>query len=176
MERIEEKVKEQIQKLKRLPPKITHWVGTTESIVVHTILFVGAFLLPHFGYDFDKILLIVTTIVSLEAVYLAIFIQMTVNRSMEGIVEVEEDIGEIHEEVKELGTDVEEISKDVEEISEDVVEISEDIDKIQEEDAEQETEEERTKITLEKIETDIQRLLTDIETLKQQNKNIPPTS
>jgi cell division protein FtsL len=66
----------------------------------------------------DKILLILTTAVSLEAIYLAIFIQMTVNRNTQSIEDIEEDIEDIQEDVEELSEDVEDISEDIDAIQE----------------------------------------------------------
>lgn len=139
--------------------KITNWIGTPGSIFVHTLFFAGAFSLYFFGISINNILLVLTTVVSLEAIYLAIFIQMTVNKNLES-VEV------VREEVKEISDDVEEISTDVEEISEDIEEISEDIDKIQEEEKQENITDEKTKMTLEKIEERLQKILGDIESLK----------
>jgi len=72
------------------------------------------------GISASDILLILTTIVSLEAIYLAIFIQMTVNKHSEELEEVSEDIGEIQEDVEEIQKDVDEIQEDVEDIQEEV--------------------------------------------------------
>ncbi|MEK7636100.1 MAG: hypothetical protein AAB362_00185 [Patescibacteria group bacterium] len=158
-------MKEYIQKLENVSTRVTEWIGTTGSLVVHTIFFIIALALPFFGLSVDNVLLILTTIVSLEAIYLSIFIQMTVNRHAESLEEVQEDVQEISE-------DVEEISKDVEEISIDVDEISEDVDKINEEEQKDNIDDERTKVTLEKIEGGLQKLLLDIETLKQQKHDL----
>lgn len=89
--------------------KMTEWVGSTSSIVVHTALFALAFILPFFGFPFDRMLLILTTAVSLEAIYLVIFIQMTVNRNTESLEEVEHDIDEIQEDIDEIIEDVDEV-------------------------------------------------------------------
>jgi uncharacterized protein YoxC len=113
--------------------QLTSWVGSVASLIVHTLVFAGSFAIAFLGYaDFDRVLLMVTTIVSLEAIYLAIFIQMTVNRQSKELHDVSEDVEEIQEEVEEISKDVEEISEDVEEISKDVDEISEDVEEIQE--------------------------------------------
>jgi len=64
----------------RLSDSITEWMGSNASILIHTILFTGFFLLRFFGVSLDGILLALTTIVSLEAIYLAIFIQRSVNK------------------------------------------------------------------------------------------------
>ena len=147
------------QKQKSAVVRITEWVGTGESAIVHTIFFAGSFALIFLGVARDTIFLALTTVVSLEAIYLSIFIQMTVNRNTKSLEGVEEDIGEIQEDVKEIETDVEEISEDVEELSED-------LDKIQERDEEEVIVETKTHAALGKIEQDLQRLLADIEALK----------
>lgn len=66
----------------------------------------------------DRMLLLLTTVVSLEAIYLSIFIQMSLNFTRESLAEVEEDIDEIQEDVGEIQEDVDEIQEDVEEIEE----------------------------------------------------------
>lgn len=140
--------------------RATKWIGTTESLIAHTIIFGASFAFMFAGVAADTVLLVLTTIVSLEAIYLSIFIQMTVNRNTESLQEVEEDIDEIQEDVKELESGVDEISEDVEEISSD-------IDKIQEKDAEETKEEADTRKAMENIEATMKRLLDDITALKQ---------
>lgn len=81
--------------------KLTGWIGTPISLILHTMFFIGIFTLRYFGVTTDYILLILTTAVSLEAIYLSIFIQMTVNRNTESLEEVEEDIEDIQEDVTE---------------------------------------------------------------------------
>lgn len=154
--------RDKIRKVAKLSEKITHWIGSGSSIIVHTIFFIGIFSLRYFNYTTEEILLILTTAVSLEAIYLAIFIQMTVNRNTA-------DIEDIVEDVQELGEDVEEISEEVEDIGEDIEEISEDIEELQE-DEEEETEEEKRQrqVTFEKLEISLQKLLSDVEALKQE--------
>lgn len=132
--------------------KMTEWVGTPTSIVVHSILFVLAFLFYFIGVQIEIILLVVTTLVSLEAIYLALFIQLTVNRQAESLEDVGEDIEEIQEDVQgleggfgEIAEDVEglegnvkKMRRNVEELEADVEDISEDIDRFYlEEDKEQ---------------------------------------
>ncbi len=89
--------------------KITRALGSPASLVVHTILFIGAFLLPYFGFSLDRVLLGLTTIVSLEAIYLSLFIQMTVNRNTESLEGVEEEIEEIQEDIGEITDDIDEL-------------------------------------------------------------------
>lgn len=81
--------------------KLTKWVGTPYSVIFHSFLFVGIPALGLLGFDLRTVLLIFTTWLSIEAIYLAIFIQMTVNRNTESLEEVEEDIEDIQEDVDE---------------------------------------------------------------------------
>jgi len=145
---------------------ITRAVGSPRSIIIHSILFLGSFGLATCGsfglatwgfIDFDRMLLILTTIVSLEAIYLAIFIQMTINYQSQSIAEVQEDVEEIQEDVEEISEDVGELQEDVEEISEDV--------------AEEDVEEDKQQKALDVIHHDLQRLLIDVERLKNNKPN-----
>ncbi|MBO9618214.1 MAG: DUF1003 domain-containing protein [Niabella sp.] len=113
-------------RLEHIADIATRWIGSTSSLLVHTLLFIVSFLLPALHITtFDKMLLVLTTLVSLEAIYLAIFIQMTVNKNSLDIENIQEDIEEIQEDVEEMQEDVEEIQEDVEEIQEDVEELQE---------------------------------------------------
>lgn len=119
--------------LEKVANGIIWWVGSIQSLVFHSIFFIICFALPIFNIvEFEHMLLVLTTIVSLEAIYLAIFIQMSVNKSSEHIEDLKEDVNEIQEDIDEIQEDIEEIQEDVEEIQEDVEEIQEDIDEIQE--------------------------------------------
>lgn len=151
--------------------RITRAVGSPPSIFLHSVFFLGCFALAFSGViDFDRMLLVLTTIVSLEAIYLAIFIQMTINYQGQAIAEVSEDVEEIQEDVEEISEDVGEIQEDVEELQEDVEEISEDVEEMSEEEETEEQAEERRKTeqkqTLVTIQEDLKRLLLDIEKLK----------
>jgi len=147
--------------------KITAGVGSMTSLVIHTILFIAALLIgAEHILSWDTVLLVLTTGVSLEAIYLAIFIQMSVNQQSKVIKDVEHDVDEIKEDVDEIQEDVGEIQEDVDEIQKDIDAIEEDVDEIQEDD-EQESEEKKVyRETLATISSDLQRLLADIENLK----------
>jgi ABC-type multidrug transport system fused ATPase/permease subunit len=95
----------------RISDKATEWIGSTGSIIFHTIFFIVIFLLYFLHISFDVIMLFLTTIVSLEAIYLSIFIQRAVNKQRETL----EDVGETLEDVEESLEDVEESLEDVEE-------------------------------------------------------------
>ncbi len=141
------------------------------SIYVHTILFLVFLTLPLFtNVSYESTLLILTTIVSLEAIYLALFIQISVNRQGKDIEEIQEDVEDISE-------DIEEVHEHVEDLAEDVEEIQEDMDKAEKEEEQEEKEEEQEEILenkrkeeqrvrLEKIENTLEVLLKEISGLK----------
>ncbi len=113
-------------KLDAIAQKATAWVGSVQSLIVHTVFFIICLVLPIFKvFSFDQMLLVLTTVVSLEAIYLAIFIQMSVNKSQEQIEDIQEDLEDIQEDIEEIGEDIEEITEDIDEIQEDIQEINE---------------------------------------------------
>jgi peptidoglycan hydrolase CwlO-like protein len=164
-----------------LPPtaieKVITWIGSVPSMIFHSCVFLGFLILVLIGpFPRDLVLLVWNTIVSLEAIYLAIFIQFSVNRNTVSLREVEEDIDEIQEDVEDLGEDLEEIQEDIEEMSEDVEEMSEDVEEMQkdleelneEEEAEEQMHRDHAK-NIDKLTEDIRRVLKDLETLKEKN-------
>jgi TolA-binding protein len=151
--------------------RIVASVGSVGSLLVHSAAFALFFLLAVFGVlSWDRMLLVLTTILSLEAIYLAIFIQITVNKHTQSLREVEEDIDEIQEDVEELGEDMEDIQEDLEEISEDIEEISEDIEELNEDDDDEPEAPKGKKPTkaetLEQLTKDVARVLADLEAMK----------
>ncbi|MBI3572551.1 hypothetical protein HY091_03430 [Candidatus Kaiserbacteria bacterium] len=133
--------------------RITKWIGSVQSLVFHSVLFLGLFALTVAGiFPRDLVLLVWNTIVSLEAIYLAIFIQLTVNRHSEELEEVGEDVEVIQETVDELGEGVEDIQDTVEEMTED--------------EQREEERKQRQAVTLESLTADVKRVLTDLEALK----------
>ena len=125
----EKEKKEKVDFLVRVTDGVMWWIGSIPSLIVHSILFLTAFLLPVFGVvEFDKMLLVLTTVLSLEAIYLAIFIQMSVNRSQEHIEDLKEDVNEIQEDIEDIQEDIEEISEDIDDIQEDIEDIAEEED------------------------------------------------
>lgn len=148
------------QKLERTALSATHWIGSIESLIIHTAVFVSAFALVLFGVSFDRVLLALTTVLSLEAIYLAIFIQMSVNQNTMQLAQVEKDVEEIQEDIDEIQEDVEEIAEDVDEIQADVEHIEKDIDEIQED--------------VQEIEKDVDEIQEDVEDLtEEENKSTP---
>lgn len=140
-------MKQENHRLQKTALAVTRWIGSPASIITHTIVFAACFVLAFMQIlPFDRMLLILTTVVSLEAIYLAIFIQMTINVHSEALEEVEQDIDEIQE-------DIDEIQEDVEEIHE-----------VEKKEEERDTREHQT---IEQIHAGLSKLLADIEKIKQ---------
>ena len=94
---------------------ITKWIGSIQSVTLHTIVFIISFILPFMKIlTFERMLLGLTTIVSLEAIYLSIFIQMSLNMSHENIEILQEDIGEIQKDVDQIGEGIDEMLEEEE--------------------------------------------------------------
>jgi len=114
--------------IEKITLKIIHGVGSVNSLIIHTILFILSFVFILLGFNATIVLLILTTVVSLEAIYLSILIQMSVNLQSKKLSDIQEDVDDIQEDVEEIQEDVEEIQKDVEEIQDDEEEEDEDDD------------------------------------------------
>jgi peptidoglycan hydrolase CwlO-like protein len=152
-----------IKSLEKTALSATHWIGSIESLIIHTIVFISAFLSILFGVSFDRVLLALTTVLSLEAIYLAIFIQMSVNQNTMQLAQVEKDVEEIQEDIEEIEEHVEEIAEDVDEIAEDVDEIQADVEHI-EKDIDEIQED------VEGIEKDVEEIADDVEELSEEEK------
>lgn len=156
--------------------RIVSVIGSVPSLIIHSLAFAGFFVVALLGIaTWEIVLLVLTTIVSLEAIYLAIFIQITVNRHSQSLKEVEEDIDEIQEDVEELGEDLEDIQEDIEEISEDIDEIQEDVEEMTEEEGVAAKKKVVTKQVsndevLDRLAKDVERVLRDLEALKKTQK------
>lgn len=139
------------------------WIGSIASLVIHTIAFIAFFAAAALHLvGWDTMFLVLTTVVSLEAIYLSIFIQFSVNRQAASLKEVEEDVESIQEDVEELEEHVEGIKEDVEEIQEDIDEIAED----ETEEAAEEARKRKQAETLESLTNDVKAMLLHLETLK----------
>ena len=114
-----------IKALEQIPfeEKISKSIGSVMSLYIHTAVFTLSFLLIILGFSTEIVLLTLTTLVSLEAIYLSILIQIAVNKNTESLEEVEEDLGEIQEDLDEIADDVEDIQEDIDEIEEEVDDI-----------------------------------------------------
>jgi DNA repair exonuclease SbcCD ATPase subunit len=150
---------EKIKKLDNKVNSIIEWIGSFPSLIIHTCIFISCFIAGVLWNNWDTILLVLTTIVSLEAIYLSIFIQMSINRNTESLASVEKDIDEIQE-------DIDEIAEDVDEIAEDVGEIAEDVEELNEDDEQEESEDEQDRRLLKDIQDNILKITSDLQQLK----------
>ncbi|MBU0611977.1 DUF1003 domain-containing protein [Patescibacteria group bacterium] len=157
--------KKRREKIKKASDKLVKWIGSPNSLIFHTAFFVIMIFLAFSDMGFDKMMLVLTTVVSLEAIYLSIFIQMTVNKHSEELEEVSEDIDEIQEDVEEIEKDVDEIQKDVDEIQEDVEDIQG-----EEEIGQEVVNLKSNRILLNKIEENLGRLIEEVLEIKKQSK------
>jgi len=130
-------------------------VGSPLSLNVHTALFALCFGLSIFGViSWDRMLLVLTTLVSLEAIYLAIFIQMSVNRQAL--------------ELKEVSRDIDEIQEDIDEIQEDVEDISEDEAAEQSQEEADQARKQKQLASLDQLTRDVRRVLKDLDAIKKE--------
>lgn len=95
--------------------KLIAWVGTTHSLILHSIFFVVMMCLPFFGVDSSLSLLILTTVVSLEAIYLNIFIQMGVNRHADEQKQTRIVLSSVQETIEDVQDTVEDVQESIEE-------------------------------------------------------------
>ncbi len=147
--------KEKTHKLQDTALAITGWVGSPQSIVVHSLAFLASFAAVAFGLlTFDRMLLVLTTVLSLEAIYLSIFIQMTINVTTKSLEVVEQNIDEMQEDVEEMTEEESAEAASYAKEQEDVDEIQEDVDEIQEDDV------------LGDIRSTLQKLMQDVEKLQ----------
>lgn len=104
-------------KIHRISEFATRWIGSSASLITHTVGFALVFIISFLGFlPLNEMLLILTTVVSLEAIYLSIFIQMSVNKSNQYIEIIQEDVEEISEGVEEINDGVDELNENIEDI------------------------------------------------------------
>jgi hypothetical protein len=95
--------------------KLITWVGTTHSLILHSVFFIIMMCLPFFGVDSSLSLLILTTVVSLEAIYLNIFIQMGVNRHADAQEKTTKVLSTVQETIEDVQETVEDVQESIDE-------------------------------------------------------------
>ncbi|MFA7253091.1 MAG: hypothetical protein WC107_00885 [Patescibacteria group bacterium] len=115
------KKKTGVDLLNEISDKLITWVGTTNSIIIHTIIFIFSFI-SHwiFNISFDLVLLILTTVVSLEAIYLAIFIQRSVNQQATRLTDVEETLDDVEEALDDVEESLDEVEESIDDVEESI--------------------------------------------------------
>lgn len=161
-------MKTPLNKAESLALSATRGIGSVWSVIVHTLLFAGAFILILVGVDFDRVLLVLTTIVSLEAIYLSIFIQMSVNYQGRALASVEKEIDEIAEDVEDIQENVEEMQEDVEGIAEDVEDIQEAHEEIQEDIQEIQKDVDEIQKDVDEIQEDVEDIAEDVDEMQEE--------
>jgi hypothetical protein len=79
-------------------------MGTKSSVYIHSgALFLAPLLILFVSWD--KIFLALTFVVSIEAIYQNIFLQMGSNLNSDKLVDIHEDVQEVQEDLEELGED-----------------------------------------------------------------------
>lgn len=158
--------------VEKLALAVTRWIGSPASIALHTVLFAATIaLLVSKVFPFEVVILIFNTAISLEAIYLALFIQLTVNFQAENIEEVGEDIEEIQGDLSEIQEDVGELQENVEEISEDVGEITAEETSLEQVGMKRVAEQEKI---LADIQTDLRKIMAEISKLRLPNQSSSP--
>jgi low affinity Fe/Cu permease len=143
-------IKKEQTSLEKFSGNCTRWVGSSASLIGHTIIFIIFFVLGLMGYSWSSLLLILTTIVSLEAIYLAILIQISVNMNTRSLEGVEENLGEIQEDIDEIQEEVEEISGEEETPENELI---------------------QTEVMLRNMESTLNKLLEDFNALRNNSQN-----
>jgi len=88
--------------LDKIAFNVINWIGSPKSIMTHTFAFLIPFLFLFFNVSFASILLGITAMVSLEAIYLSIFIQMTINKNTKSIEDISGKIEDVQEDIDEI--------------------------------------------------------------------------
>lgn len=164
-------MKTPLNKVEKMALSVTRGVGSVASVIIHTILFTSAFAMVLFGFDFDRVLLVLTTVLSLEAIYLSIFIQLSVNYQSRALENVEKDIDVISHDVGEIAEDVEEIAEDVEDIQEAHEEIQEDIEEIQKDVDEIQKDVDEIQEDVDEIQEDVEEIAEDVEEMQEEESS-----
>jgi peptidoglycan hydrolase CwlO-like protein len=161
-------MKTPLNNLENIALSITRSIGSIWSVIIHTIIFITSFSLVLFGIPIDRVLLVLTTILSLEAIYLSIFIQMSVNYQGRALASVEKEIDGIAEDVEDIQEDVEDIQENVEGIAEDVEEIQEAHEVIQEDIEEIQKDVDEIQKDVDEIQEDVEEIAEDVDEMQEE--------
>lgn len=98
----EDSMKKKKNPLTRFILKIPEYLGTPISLFLHAIGFIVVYVLIFIGLDAEQVQLALTTVISIEAIFLSLLIQMTMNQHHRRLKDVEEDIDDILEDTEQL--------------------------------------------------------------------------
>ena len=88
--------------LEKFSFKLAKWIGSPFSLLLHTIVFGGFFVLRYYGFVSTPVLIALTAAVVLEAIYLVIFIQMVVKNNTNSLTVLQGNVEEIKQEETEV--------------------------------------------------------------------------
>ena len=88
--------------LEQISFKLTRLIGSPLSLILHTALFGGFFILRYFGLIPNAFVLVLAAGVCLEALYLVIFVQMTIKNNTVSLTKMQEKIDQIQQEEEEV--------------------------------------------------------------------------
>lgn len=77
-------------------------VGNPFSLLIHTLLFGGFFILRYLGIVSNSVLLVLTTAICLEVIYLFIFVYTIVKKNTKSLTDVQGYITEVQQEEEEV--------------------------------------------------------------------------
>lgn len=82
--------------------KAIKFIGSVPSIMLHTIFFLCIGSLYFFHININTVLLTLTTMLSLEAVYLSLFIQYSINKNTEELSIIEDELDIIESDIEHI--------------------------------------------------------------------------
>jgi uncharacterized membrane protein len=85
-------------RMTRTSQAIMRWMGTKSSVYIHSLALILCPVLILF-VSWDKIFLFLTFVVSIEAIYQNIFLQMGSNLNSDKLVDIHEDVQEVADEL-----------------------------------------------------------------------------
>lgn len=98
--------KKQYSSIEKLAYAARKWIRTPQSVLVHTIFFILVYgLMLVFPKNKDQIVNLITNIVSIEAIYLTLFVLMGTHEVRQGVRDVAENVEDILEDTEDLTED-----------------------------------------------------------------------
>lgn len=86
--------------MEKISSGLIKWIGSPSSLLFHTALFIGFFTLRYFGIIGEYVFSLLIATMCLEAIYLAIFVQLIVKKNCKNLQHMQESINEVSQEEK----------------------------------------------------------------------------
>lgn len=78
--KVKRTIKVKAKRFELLAEKIAKYIGSPVSIIIHTVIIGSILSLGLFGVQWERVLLILTTALSIEAIFLSLFNQLITNK------------------------------------------------------------------------------------------------